>query len=259
MPIRPPKSTALHHPQSAGSLAWRGEEWRPSSSFSSRLAWRRASRASRLCARAVRRHLPWPSQVAMPPMISPMANAPSRNRNRGASRERRGSLPPKGSSTRIAGVRLTTASATSRTPSGTTTSARTSLRHTAVPQRTNSAEKPLALAVAFRVKPLAQLLAGLEEGHVFVLHKDRISGARIASLPRRSVLHGESPEATQLDPVPARESARDLIEHDVDDPFNVAMEMMRIGGRHPLNQLRLDHDTPHPARAPQRLKPLAPH
>src|SRR5262249_36925434 len=115
------------------------------------------------------------------------------------------------------------------------------------------------LAAAFRVKPLAQLLAGLEEGHVFVLHEDRIPGARIASLSRRSVLHGESPEATQLDPVPARESARDLIEHDVDDPFNVAMEKMRIGGRHPLNQFRLDHDMPHGPVSPKGTSPLAPH
>ncbi len=41
-------------------------------------------------ARAVRRHLPWPSQVAMPPTMSPRANAPSRNRNSGASSEKAG-------------------------------------------------------------------------------------------------------------------------------------------------------------------------
>src|SRR5262245_46653240 len=194
----------------------------------------------------------------MPPTIRPRANAPSRNRNNDASSDRRGSTPPKGSSTRIAVLRLTTASATSRAAKGRITRPRTSLRHTVAPQ-TKFGQALRPLAAAFRVKPLAQLLAGLEEGHVFVLHEDRIPGARIASLPRRSVLHGESPEATQLDPLPARESARDLREHDVDDPFNVAMEKMRSGGRHPLNLLRLGHDTPHPARAPQRLKPLAPH
>src|SRR5262249_23885299 len=193
----------------------------------------------------------------MPPTIRPRANAPSRNRNNDASSDRRGSTPPKGSSTRIAVLRLTTASATSRAAKGRITRPRTSLRHTVAPQ-TKFGQGLRQLAAAFRVKPLAQLLAGLEEGHVFVLHEDRIPGARIASLPRRSVLHCESPEATQLDPVPARESARDLIEHDVDDPFNVAMEKMRIGGRHPLNQLRLDHNSPTRPAPPKAQAPNPP-
>src|SRR5215470_19274527 len=95
-------------------------------------------------------------------------------------------------------------------------------------------EKPVASS---RVKPLAQLLAGLEKGHVFLLDEDRVSGAGIASLPRGPMLHREGTEPAQLHPVATRQRNRDLIEHDVDDALNVAMEEMRIGGRHLLNQL----------------------
>src|SRR5262249_15817063 len=90
-PTLPPFTLPRPQPSRAGSRPRGGAEWRPSSSFSSRLVWRRRSRASRAPARAVRRHLPWLNQVAVPPTIRPRANAPSRNRNNGASTDRRGS------------------------------------------------------------------------------------------------------------------------------------------------------------------------
>ncbi len=71
------------------------------------------------------------------------------------------------------------------------------------------------------------------------------------------MLHRERAEAAQLDPVAARQRAGDLVEHDIDDALDVAMEEMRIGGGHLLNQLRLDHVFPtgRAPRAPGRLSP----
>jgi hypothetical protein len=87
-------------------------------------------------------------------------------------------------------------------------------------------------------------LAGLEEGHELVLDKHRIAGARIAPLPRRPVLDREGAEAAQLDPVATGQRSRDLIENDVDDALDVALEEVWVGCGHPLNQLRLDHERP---------------
>src|SRR5512143_3243857 len=116
---------------------------------------------------------------------------------------------------------------------------------------------PARLVALGRVQPLAQLLAGLEEGDVFVLDEDRVPGAGIASLPRGPVLYREGTEPAQLYPVATRERTRDLIEYDVDDALHVAMEEMRIGGRHFLNQLGLDHETPHPGAVLRRYRPPA--
>src|SRR4029079_7634250 len=77
----------------------------PSSSFSSRSAWRRQSRAWRVSSRATRRHLPWPNQVAMPPAMRPTTTPPSSSRKSGASSEKLGVAPPKGSRTSSTGLR----------------------------------------------------------------------------------------------------------------------------------------------------------
>src|SRR5262245_53029953 len=144
---------------------------------------------------------------------------------------------------RVASVRLTTASVISTSPSGTTIRARTSLRHIGADSHGN----PLAGAVG--VQALAQLLAGLEERDVFVLDIDRVPRARIASLPGRAMLHREGAKSAQLHPIAARKRVGDLIEHDIDDALDIAMEEMRIGGGDFLNQFRFDHRTFHLARA----------
>ena len=58
------------------------------------------------------------------------------------------------------------------------------------------------------------------------------------------MLHREGTEAAQLHPVTSRKRASDLIEHDVDDALDVALEQVRIGRSHALDQFRLDHDRP---------------
>jgi len=97
-----------------------------------------------------------------------------------------------------------------------------------------------ALAVV-RVEALAQFLAGLEEGHILVLHEDRIARPRITALPCGTVLDRKGTETAQLDAIAARQGAGNLIEDDIDDALNIAMKKMRIGGGHPLNQLGFDH------------------
>src|SRR5512144_1678109 len=138
----------------------------------------------------------------------------------------------------MTGLRLTTASATSSTPRGTRIRAATSLRITAAPSGRGLRRPILA------VQALAQLLAGLEEGHELVLDEDGVAGARIAALPGGAVLHREGAEAAQLDPVTASQRASYFIEHDVDDALDVALKQVRVGRSHALNQFRLDHACP---------------
>jgi hypothetical protein len=54
------------------------------------------------------------------------------------------------------------------------------------------------------VQALAHFLAGLEERHVFLGHRDLGAGARIAPDTRRAILDREGAEAAQLDAVAAR-------------------------------------------------------
>src|SRR5680860_390554 len=105
--------------------------------------------------------------------------------------------------------------------------------------------------IAVGVQALAKFLTGLEEGHELVLDKNRVAGARIAPLPSGAVLHSERAETTQLHAIATGKRTGDLIEHDIDNPLDVAMKEMRIGSRHPLNQFRFDHYT-----RPTGLQPL---
>src|SRR5262249_26903800 len=203
--------------QSAAKRTRFGRVSRTSSSFSSRSAWRRQVEASRASARAVRRHLPWPSQVANPPMTSPRAKAPSRNRNSGASMPKP-DVPSKGLSPSATGLRLTTASAMSSTPSGTRTRPAMKLRITAAPLH-QASDRTISAVEAF-----AKFLAGLKEGDEFILDKHCIPGARIAALPRGAMLHGECSEAAQLHSIAAGKRAGNFIEHDVDDALDVALK-----------------------------------
>jgi hypothetical protein len=65
------------------------------------------------------------------------------------------------------------------------------------------------------VEPLAQLLAGLEEGDVLLADMHAVAGARVAAQPRFAPLHLEGTEALQFDAVAPRQRGRDLVE-DVD-------------------------------------------
>src|SRR5258706_333362 len=98
------------------------------------------------------------------------------------------------------------------------------------------------------VQAFPELLAGLEERHELLLDWNRCPGARVAPLPRRSILDRERPEAAQLDPVAARQRAHDLIEDDIDDALDVAVIKIGVCSRNTLYEFGLDHDNLPPAR-----------
>src|SRR5262245_58088846 len=82
----------------------------------------------------------------------------------------------------------------------------------------------LVLAV-FRVVPVvqprAELLAGLEEGHMLGFDRHRIAGAGIATGARLALAHGKRAETTQLHAVAAFQRGSDLVEDDIDDLFHL--------------------------------------
>src|SRR5665213_4348755 len=98
------------------------------------------------------------------------------------------------------------------------------------------------------VQPLAHFLAGLEERHVFLRHRDLGARAWISSRPRRTVLDRERTKATQLHPVAARHCLGDLLEDRVHYVLDVALVEVRILLGDPLDQFRFDH-----CAAPRRL------
>src|SRR4029077_10303863 len=91
------------------------------------------------------------------------------------------------------------------------------------------------------VEPLAHFLAGLEERHRFLLHRDVGTGARIASSPSRAIFDGESSEAAQLNAVAARHRGDDLAENGIDDVLDVALVEMRVLRGDALHELGFDH------------------
>src|SRR5262245_22196710 len=91
------------------------------------------------------------------------------------------------------------------------------------------------------VEPLAHFLAGLEERHRLLLHRDVGAGARVASGPGRAILHGEGSEAAQLDAVAARHRGDDLAENGIDDVLDVALVEMRVLRGDALHELGFDH------------------
>src|SRR5208282_3076631 len=91
------------------------------------------------------------------------------------------------------------------------------------------------------VEPLAQLLAGLEEGNVLFADLHAFPGTRVATHARAAPLDRESAEAAQLDPVAARQGRRDLVEDGGNDAFDVALVKVRIALGQMLDQLGFGH------------------
>src|SRR5262249_57992944 len=66
---------------------------------------------------------------------------------------------------------------------------------------------------AIGVQPLAQILAGLEEGHEFLRHRHGSPGAGIAADARRAMLHREGAKAPQLHAAATGHRLTDFTEH----------------------------------------------
>src|SRR3546814_2997024 len=100
------------------------------------------------------------------------------------------------------------------------------------------------------IQPLAQLLAGLEEGDHLARHRNRIAGARVPSEAGIPLLHGKRIEAAQLDPITAGKRRRDLVEYRRDDALDVAVKKMlvQITGTH--EQFRFGNDASIPRQTP---------
>src|SRR5262245_27576129 len=91
------------------------------------------------------------------------------------------------------------------------------------------------------VEALAQILAGLEERHELLCHRDGRAGAWIAADARCAVLHREGAETPELHPIAPRQRLDDFVEDDVDDALDVAVVEMLVGRGYLLNELGLDH------------------
>jgi hypothetical protein len=78
------------------------------------------------------------------------------------------------------------------------------------------------------IEPLAQLLAGLEEGNVLLRNLHAGASTRVAADAGLAAFHRKSAEAPQFYPITAREGGRDLIENCSDDALDVALIEVRI-------------------------------
>src|SRR6185436_14826511 len=83
----------------------------------------------------------------------------------------------------------------------------------------------LLAAVAGRggVQPLAQFLAGAEEGHSLFFNRDGSARTRIASLPCWPHFDGKRAKATQLNTIPSSQSAGDFVKNRRDDALHIAV------------------------------------
>src|SRR5438552_2811035 len=96
------------------------------------------------------------------------------------------------------------------------------------------------------VQPFAQFLAGAEKWHALFLDRNRLAGARIASLTRRAHFHGERAEAAKLHAIAIRKRGGDFIQYGGNDALDVAVIKMRIALGEARHQFRFDH-SPAPA------------
>src|SRR5689334_6969424 len=94
------------------------------------------------------------------------------------------------------------------------------------------------------VHALPQFLSGLEEGNRFLLHRNRLAGARVASGAGVAMLDGERAESTQLDTLPTGEGVGDFLENRRHDRFHILATQMRIGHRQLRDQFGLGQNVP---------------
>src|SRR5262249_17461255 len=157
-----------------------------------------SARSSPACAaarRAARRHLPCLIQAAMPPTTTPPIKSTCMSRSSGSARVSAGQAGSHGAREATTLWPLATARLIAMIASGTRISAVTILR-----SMTSGARA---------IEPLAHFLAGLEERHRLLLHRDVGAGARVAPGPRRAVLDGEGAKAPQPHPAAARHRCDD--------------------------------------------------
>src|SRR5918993_4527896 len=133
--------------------------------------------------------------------------------------------------------RLSTASTTMRTTPARASSTRSSLIMVA----DSVGSVRICPSSVENVEALAQLFAGLEIGHDLVRHRHLVPGARVAPDPLAPRPDRERAEAAKLDPVAARQSRADLLEHGGDDPLDVAHVEVRVRVGEPLDQIRFGH------------------
>src|SRR5690606_32615040 len=91
------------------------------------------------------------------------------------------------------------------------------------------------------VQPLADFLAGLELGDVFLAHVDLFAGAWIAAHARRAVLDRKGPETAQFHPSATGQGIADLVENGVDDIFDISMEKVRVFRCELFDEFGFDH------------------
>ena len=78
------------------------------------------------------------------------------------------------------------------------------------------------------IEPAAQLIAGLEERHRLLLHRNRLACTRIAADAGVTPLHREGAETTQLDALAASQSGGDVVEYRRHDQLDIRLPQMRL-------------------------------
>jgi len=91
------------------------------------------------------------------------------------------------------------------------------------------------------VEPLAQLLAGLEEGDVLLLDAYAVAGARVAPLTSVAPLDREGTETAELDPIAAGQRHRDLVENGGDDTLGIPLIKVGVAFGQVLNEFGFGH------------------
>jgi len=110
------------------------------------------------------------------------------------------------------------------------------------PGENRSALESAGVCVGFSaVQPLAQFLAGAEEGRALLAHRHRLAGAGIAAHAAGPHLDRESAEAAQFDAMAFGQGLADGVQHGGHDPLHIAVVEVRIAGGQARNQFRLDH------------------
>lgn len=95
----------------------------------------------------------------------------------------------------------------------------------------------IGCALAVRIEPVAELLAGFEKRHPLFLDIDALARTRVAAAARRSILYGEGAKTAELDPVALSQCVGDLVKDGTNDVFHVALKEMWIAVGNNLNEL----------------------